>query len=197
VLSMATPQWQRFSMNAMYLWGQDENFYEWASSFIVYSSVGMLVRPTDKLRISPSWQYQTYNRRTTGELVASARDTRVKTEYQIARPLFFRIVGEYTATDRVALRDESRTNGQLLYKQPNGTFVASAPARDHMFRADWLLSYQPNPGTVFFAGYGSTYAREETDPTFLAQRWRTEDLLAGARRTTDAFFVKASYLLRM
>ncbi|HKW08776.1 MAG TPA: DUF5916 domain-containing protein [Gemmatimonadaceae bacterium] len=197
VVSMATPQWQRFSMNALYLWGQDENFYEWASSFIVYSSVGALVRPTDKLRISPSWQYQSYNRRTTEELVASARDTRVKAEYQIARPLFFRIVGEYTAADRLALRDESRTNGQLLYKQPNGSFVASTPARDHMFRADWLISYQPNPGTVFFAGYGSTYARDESDPALLAQRWRTEDLLAGARRTTDAFFVKASYLLRM
>ena len=197
VVSLATPQWQRFSMNAIYLWGQDENFYEWASSGITYSSIGALVRPTDKLRISPSWQYQSYDRRTSGEMVASARITRVKTEYQIARPLFFRIVGEYTAADRLALHDESRTNGRLLYAGAGGTFVASAPERDHTLRTDWLLSYQPNPGTVFFAGYGSTYFRDASDPAELSQRWRSVDLLTGARRTTDAFFVKATYLFRM
>jgi hypothetical protein len=197
VVSLATPQWQRFSMNALYLWGHDENFFEWASSGIVYSSIGALIRPTDKLRISPSWQYQSFNRRTTGEIVESARITRVKTEYQIARPLFFRVVGEYTAADRLALRDESRTNGRLLFPQIDGTLAASVPERDHTLRADWLLSFQPNPGTVFFAGYGSTYFRAGSDPGELARRWRTEDLLAGARRTTDAFFVKASYLLRM
>ena len=197
VLSLATPQWQRFSMNALYLWGHDENFYEWASSFIVYSSIAALIRPTDKLRISPSWQYQSYNRRTTGDIVESARITRVKAEYQIARPLFFRIVGQYTAADRLALRDESRTNGRLLFTEADGTLTASTPERDHTFRADWLFSYQPNPGTVFFAGYGSTYFRTDTDPADLTRRWRAQDLVTGARRTTDAFFVKASYLLRM
>jgi hypothetical protein len=130
-------------------------------------------------------------------MVESARITRIKTEYQIARPLFFRIVGEYTAADRVALRDESRTNGRLLFKQPNGSFVASQPARDHTLRADWLVSYQPNPGTVFFAGYGSSYFRTASDPADLTQRWRSTDLLAGSQRVADAFFVKASYLLRM
>ena len=197
VLSVTTPQWQRFSMSAIYVWGQDENFYEWASSGITYVSVRALVRPTDKLRISPSWQYQSYDRITSGELVASTRITRVKTDYQIARPLFFRIVGEYNAAARLALRDESRTNGSLLFTQPNGTLVASTPERDHSFRTDWLISYQPNPGTVFFAGYGSTYLRDATDPAQLTQRWRSEDLLTGARRTTNAFFVKATYLIRM
>ena len=197
VVSLGTPQWQRFSMNALYLWGHDENFFEWASSFIVFSSVSALVRPTDKLRITPSWQYQSYNRRTSGEIVESARITRLKTEYQIARPLFFRIVGEYTAADRLALQDESRTNGRLLFLQPDGQYVASTPERDHTFRADWLISYQPNPGTVFFAGYGSTYFRAGSDPSELTQRWRSTDLLTGTRRTTDAFFIKASYLFRM
>ena len=75
--------------------------------------------------------------------------------------------------------------------------MASAPERDHTFRADWLVSYQPSPGTVFFAGYGSTYFRADSDPAQLVRRWRTEDLLAGARRVDDAFFVKASYLFRM
>jgi hypothetical protein len=84
-----------------------------------------------------------------------------------------------------------------LFTDVDGKLVASTPERDHTFRADWLVSYQPNPGTVFFAGYGSTYFRDSSDPAQLARRWRTEQLISGTRRTTDAFFVKASYLLRM
>jgi hypothetical protein len=107
------------------------------------------------------------------------------------------VVGEYTAADRVPLRDESRTNGRLLFLPSDGSYVASSPERDHTLRTDWLISYQPNPGTVFFAGYGSSYFRAGSDPLELRQRWRSTDLLAGSRRTTDAFFVKASYLLRL
>lgn len=197
VLSFGTPQWQRFSLNATWVWGQDENFYEWASSDINFVQIDALIRPTDKLRITPSLVYQDFNRLTTGELVAAARITRVKTEYQIARPLFFRVVGEYTASDRLALRDESRTGGRLLVRLPDGSYAPIVGSRTHGLRADWLVSYQPSPGTVFFAGYGSTYARFATDVDDLSDRWRPSDLLAGAQRLGDGFFVKASYLFRM
>ena len=43
----------------------------------------------------------------------------------------------------------------------------------------------PPAGTVFFAGYGGTL--NETEPLAFTQ----------LRRTTDAFFVKLSYLLRL
>ena len=54
------------------------------------------------------------------------------------------------------------------------------------FRADWLFSYQPTPGTVLFAGYGNTLADLDEDP-------RTARL----RRTADGFFLKLSYLFRL
>jgi hypothetical protein len=50
---------------------------------------------------------------------------------------------------------------------------------------DWLFSYQPTPGTVVFAGYGSTL----TEPDGLRFR--------ALRRDTDGFFLKVSYLFRM
>ena len=53
------------------------------------------------------------------------------------------------------------------------------------FRADWLFSYQPNPGTVFFAGYGASLG----GPRF----FEPSDL----ERTSDGFFVKLSWLFRM
>jgi hypothetical protein len=49
---------------------------------------------------------------------------------------------------------------------------------------DWLVSYVPSPGTVFFAGYGSSL----TEPD--AFRFRSME------RVRDGLFVKVSYLLR-
>jgi hypothetical protein len=197
VLSLNTPRWQWLSLNALYLWGQDENFDEWASSDIVFSQLGALIRPTEKLRINPSWVYQSYGRMTSGRPMRVERISRLKTEYQIARPLFLRVIGEYRSFDRLALQDESRTNDPLLMPQPDGSLALSTPLRRHNFRADWLVSYQPNPGTVFFAGYGNAYARVSADPLQLTERFRTEDLISQRFRTSDAFFVKLSYLFRM
>ena len=50
---------------------------------------------------------------------------------------------------------------------------------------DWLFSYQPNPGTVVFAGYGNSL----TEPEAFA--------FAGLHRVSDGFFVKLSYLFRV
>jgi hypothetical protein len=47
-------------------------------------------------------------------------------------------------------------------------------------RTDWLFSYRPRPGTVFFAGYGSSL----TEPEALA--------FTQLRRASDGVFLKAS-----
>ena len=52
-------------------------------------------------------------------------------------------------------------------------------------RTDWLLSFEPTPGTVVFLGYG---ASQERDPN----RFGTEAL----RRTSDGIFVKLAYQFR-
>ncbi len=64
-------------------------------------------------------------------------------------------------------------------------FTPSAATASNTLRTDWLFSYRPTPGTVFFVGYGGDL--EETDPL----AFRT------LRRTDDSFFVKASYVFRL
>ena len=59
------------------------------------------------------------------------------------------------------------------------------PTEQNRFRNDWLFSYQPTPGTVLFAGYGSTSA----EPANLRFRQLS--------RLTDGFFLKFSYLFRL
>jgi hypothetical protein len=65
-----------------------------------------------------------------------------------------------------------------------GTYVRTSPSVRNDFRVDWLFSYRPTPGTVVFAGYGSSLEEED------AFRFR------GLRRAADGFFLKLSYLLR-
>ena len=71
----------------------------------------------------------------------------------------------------------------LLVPGTNG-FQPSAARTSNSLRADWLFSYRPTPGTVFFAGYGASLS--EPDPLAFDR----------LRRVGDSFFLKASYLLR-
>jgi len=111
----------------------------------------------------------------------------VKAEYQISRPIFVRVIGEYNSDWQDDLRDDSRTNLPIyILNRSTGQYDRAAKAYTKSFRADFLFSYQPTPGTVLFAGYGNTQADLDDD-------YRTRKL----QRTTDGFFLKLSYLFRL
>jgi hypothetical protein len=186
VLSLDTPEFSQFSGNIFLLWGKDENFYEWASANITWLDLALDWRPTDKLRVNGEYHLQYVGRRSDGSTVNIWRSPRLKLEYQLSRPIFLRLVGEYTTERRDALRDEGRTNAPILIFDPDAnTYVRTTRYGRRSLRGDFLFSYQPNPGTVLFAGYGSTMM----DPTELGR--------ARLRRTEDGFFLKLSYLFQL
>lgn len=186
VLTVNTPRVGGWAGNVFLLWGKDENFFEWASADIVFARLGLQWRPTERLRIDGNYQLQSYARRTDGSIVARRRIPRVKLEYQATRAIFFRWVGEYNANYQDALRDDSRTGLPIVFlDRASGAWRPALSTRRGVFRQDVLFSYQPTPGTVFFAGYGSTL----DDETVSAPRT--------LRRVQDGFFVKISYLFRM
>ncbi|MEP6992577.1 MAG: DUF5916 domain-containing protein, partial [bacterium] len=189
-LSFGSPSGARISGTAFYLWGRDENFYEWASSNIIVAIYSLTVRPTDKVRLNATYNLQSYNRRSDGSIVGNNRIPRLKVEYQLARAVFVRLVGEYDSFYRDALRDEGRTGQPLLV---NGRLTSASTST--RFRGDFLFSYQPNPGTVVFLGYGAGYQ----DTRLAAQPFEFPSSLRfnGYNRTDDALFVKASYLFRL
>jgi hypothetical protein len=88
------------------------------------------------------------------------------------------VVSQYTATRREALVDP-RTGQVIVLASGPSTATSS-----NVLRTDWLFSYRPTPGTVFFVGYGGSMTEE--DP--LAFKRLT--------RRSDAFFVKGSYVFR-
>jgi hypothetical protein len=186
VLSLDTPEFSQFSGSVFFLWGHDENFYEWASAKITWLELALDWRPTHKLRVNGSYNMQYVGRRTDGSTVDLWKSPRLKIEYQLSRPIFLRLVGEYTTEKRDSLRDDTRTNAPILiFDGAASEYQRTTPFWHRSFRGDFLFSYQPTPGTVLFAGYGSTMQ----DPTEMG----TSTL----QRAEDGFFLKLSYLFQM
>jgi len=180
-----TPIFQQFDASVNATAGNDVDFSE--TSRVRRSDAGASAnwRPTEKLRVNASYVSSQLTRRADDRVTTRIRIPRLKVEYQLARPIFVRFVGQYTAitTGDSLIRDPG--SGLPLYTV--GPLGPSAVTRSlsTSFRVDWLFSYRPTPGTVFFAGYGSSLT--EDDPLAFSR----------LRRVNDALFVKASYLLRM
>jgi hypothetical protein len=181
-LRAATPQWSKFSGAVDFSGGQDDNFDEWSQALIYYTTVEAEWRPTNQVRVNGRYLEQRIHRKSDNSLVRLRAIPRVKVEYQVARPIFLRVVTQYDGLKVDSLRDDSRSNDPILVKTSTGYRRATAVTRGGL-RADWLFSYQPNPGTVLFMGYGASVASDEFRPTAL-------------ERIGDGFFVKWSYLFR-
>ncbi len=183
-LQVVTPQFKKLDGFAFALYGHDENFFEWSSSWLLFAQGGLNLRPTNKLRMEFSYFWQKVWRRSDGSLVNEGRIPRLKIEYQLARSVFIRLVGQYEAQHTDSLRDDSRTHGPILFRTGQG-YLRSAVDNRNVFRGDVLFSYQPTPGTVLFAGYGSTLDEPRA--------FKFQNLT----RATDGFFLKLSYLYRL
>jgi hypothetical protein len=183
VFSAASPKLRLVSFSSTVIYGQDENFPEWSPATIWYVNLSAEFRPTDQIRVAPAYVLQDYLRKTDGTRVQRNQLPRLRIEYQATRDLFLRAIGEYSATFLDRLRDDSRTNAPLLVRS-GGRWVQTAPTRNNTVRSEFLVNYRPTPGTVFYAGY-TTLLREPLAFAF-------EDL----NRTSDAYFVKLSYLFR-
>jgi hypothetical protein len=186
MINLTSPQFSTFSTNVFVIAGRDENFFEWAPAWIALGTFSAQWRPTDQVRVDGRYALQGYWRTQDGSAVGVRHVPRLKLEYQVARPVFVRLVSEYDMTYQDALRDASRTERPILLCDAGPPDCEPAPSfRRGRFRADALFSYQPTPGTVFFAGYGASLGADDSRAP------------ADLRRAADGFFVKLSYLFRM
>ena len=106
---------------------------------------------------------------------------RLKIEYQPTRALFFRVVSQYQAQRTSGLLTPT---GDQIFLQ-DGSPVTSSDGGT--LQTDWLVSYEPTPGTVAFFGYGDTRDTFEAEDSA-----KFSDL----RRRRDGFFVKLAYQWR-
>lgn len=182
LLRVNTPQYRQWSGRFSAFVGRDVDFFETAPARRRDLSADVDLRPSAQLRLTTSYLYSHYTRWRDGTTLSHASVPRIKAEYQLTRALFLRLVGQYDSRRRDALRDPATDRPIAIASEGVPARAAATATRD--LRIDWLVSYVPSPGTVFFAGYGSSL----TEP----HAFRFRDV----QRLRDGFFVKLSYLLR-
>lgn len=181
-LKLATPQFAKYDASVGVNDGNDVDFLETSRVRRLDYNASVDLRPTGQLRVGATYVSSAFTRRSDGVRSTSTRIPRVKVEYQVTRSIFVRLVTQYTATTRSMLLDP-RT-GQPILIFSDSSYVPTSEIVANGMRTDWLFSYRPSPGTVFFVGYGNSM----TEPDPLAFR--------RLRRTNDGFFVKLSYLFQ-
>ncbi|NJD18424.1 MAG: hypothetical protein FIA95_03975 [Gemmatimonadetes bacterium] len=174
--------------------------------FEVRLSPEVTYRPTAQLQLQLNYTYSEISRRSTRTVVVErpsagvsngassvstnvdlTRDTpystvhipRLRIQYQFSKDVFARAVGQYELARSEALTDP--ITGRLLLV--DGERVAAESTGE--FQGQFLVQYEPSPGTIFYVGYSRlmegrrTLSLDRLDPV------------------QEGLFVKLSYLFRM
>ena len=177
-LSIDSPIWSVVSADAELRRSSVAIFGEAAEGVETDLELDVSLRPTSDIRVSAEAVYSRLTRRRDGSEFARTIIPRLRAEYQLSRALFFRAIGEYRSERRDALRHPD--TGVLLAEDG----VPTAPEAGGFFRHEWLVSFEPTPGTVAYVGYIS--AHEGPSATSFD----------GLRRQADGLFLKLAYRFR-
>ncbi len=184
IVRLTTPEYTSFSASlGVNLWA-DVAFVEARPVHLFRTNADLNWRPTDQLRVNFRYDHLRLDRRIDGSNLSNQGIPRLKVEYQISRSIFVRLVGQFDANRQAALRDPRTEARILLYDSSTDRYASSTAWERNDLRWDFLFSYRPNPGTVIFAGYGSSLTGPEA---FGFSR---------VERTNDGIFLKFSYLFR-
>ena len=179
-----TPQFQKFGASISGTVARDAEFLETAQARRLDVNATLDLRPTPRMRVSAIMLHQEFRRARDNTAILRTNIPRLRTEYQLNRAMFFRFVGQYESRLRDAYRDP-RTESVILFKNSSGAYSKSTRNATNAIRADWLFSYFPSPGKVIYLGYGASLNED------MAFRFQQLD------RSSDGFFVKASWLYRV
>ncbi|MFI5234594.1 MAG: DUF5916 domain-containing protein [Gemmatimonadales bacterium] len=176
---LSTPVYRGFNADATVLRGTAVLFAEGSLGRELTLQGDLSLRPSQQVRLTCSLIFDRLTRARNGAEFARTVIPRLRVDFQPLRSLFFRVIGEYQSARVAALADPATGDPILV----NG--VPASSSETNTFRMDWLASFQPNPGTVAFLGYGSTLDGGLNTLTF-----------SRLVRTDDGFFVKFAYLFR-
>jgi hypothetical protein len=180
--TVTTPTYRKFNATMNVARNQVPIFAEGSEGKELRATGTLTLRPTVSMRGEASLQLSKIDRAFDDSEYARAVIPRFKVEYQPTRALFFRVVSQYQSQRTSGLRTPW---GQEIYR--NG--VALLGGEFGTLQTDWLVSYEPTPGTVAFFGYGDTRDGFQDDG-------RSTSSLSELVRRSDGFFVKVAYQWR-
>ena len=149
-LTVTTPTFRKFNATATVARNEVAIFAEGSTGRELRATAGLTLRPTKSLRSEATLAFSQIDRDFDGSEYARTVIPRLKVEYQPTRALFFRVVSQYQAQRTSGL---STPTGDQVFLQ-DGSPVTGGDGGT--LQTDWLVSYEPTPGTVAFFGYGDT-----------------------------------------
>jgi hypothetical protein len=177
-VTVTTPTFRQFNATATVARNEVPIFAEGSEGREWRATGTLTMRPTKSVRSEASLILSQLDRAFDGSEYARTVIPRAKVEYQPTRALFFRVVSQYQSQRTTGLRTPTGEQIFLVTGSPlSGGDVGS-------LQTDWLVSYEPTPGTVAFFGYGDTRTALETSS------------FSDLERRSDGFFVKVAYQWR-
>lgn len=167
-----------FTLSGVLLFRQIPLFAEGSRGWENRLSPSLRMQPSDQLRIEANYTFVDLSRSDDGSHFSTAHVPRLRVQYQFSKALLARVIGQYDLERREALRhpvtgEEVLRFGVLQEARERGNFTGQA-----------LISFEPSPGTIVFAGY----SRVMTGPYGVQ--------LNEKELRQDGFFMKVSYLFR-
>ena len=153
-------------------------FAEGSKGWETQLSPSLQLTPNDAWRVDLSHAWSHLSRSVDGSDFSTVHISRVRVQRQFGRSVFARLLVQYDLEQREALRHPVTGQPILI----NGVRQDARERGD--FQGQVLVSYEPSPGTIFFAGY----SRLMDGP----YGYR----LGEKETVNDGFFVKISYLFR-
>lgn len=166
-------------INGSFFYREVPIFIEAARGLELMVRPDITVRPTGSLQLQLSHTFSRLWRQRDDTEFSTVHISRLRTQYQFAKGLLARGIVQYNLEDRSALRDPTTELPIVI----DGSLVGRREKGD--FQGQFLLQYEPSPGTIFFVGYTRLESGERT--------YR----LSRMEPTEDGLFVKLSYLFRM
>ena len=176
--TVTTPTYRKFNATMTLAQNQVPIFAEGSEGRETRATGSLTLRPTVNVRAEGSLQLSQIDRAGDDSEYARAVIPRLRVEYQPTRALFFRVVSQYQSQQTSGLRTPT---GEQIFLA-NGTPVTGGETGT--LQTDWLVSYEPTPGTVAFFGYGDTRDGVATSS------------ISDLERRRDGFFVKIAYQWR-
>ena len=169
----------QIQINGNVFYGEMPIFAEAARGLELQARPDVTIRPTASFQFQLSHTFSRLWRQRDDTEFSTVHISRFRGQYQLSKPLFVRAIIQYNLEDRSALRDPVTELPLLI----GGS--TSERREEGTFQGQFLLSYEPSPGTIFFVGYTRV---EEGERTYRLSRMQP---------TEDGLFVKLSYLFRM
>lgn len=175
------------NLNGMFFFREVPIYLEASRGFEVQMGPELQLKPSTGLQLSLNHTFSRIwrtgedapTRVAGGSHYSTVHLSRFRAQYQFNKAVFARAVVQYELEDRVAVLDPT-TGSPLLYA---GSPLSASSGGE--FQGQFLVQYEPSPGTIFYVGY-----------TRLMQGERTYRL-GRLAPIEDGLFLKLSYLFRI